>query len=259
MAIRLGRVLVAVLAVLAALAALVVNSGAAPSPRAGEATTSEGGAPDTAAPAERAAAPAACRDRAFKLFGDHAWKKTLAWRYNPAGAARHLPRKGVIRALDRAGKSMAKGRTDCASITKRIDASIAYRGTTKARPQIFATSSGARCGQPDGRNVVGWGRIGGDSIGWTCLWWDGTGKIIDADILFEPTRQLVLGVPRNCVDSLDLQSLATHEWGHAYGLQHVSQSHAALVMPHGVAVCSLSDRTLGLGDFLGLKKLYGTR
>lgn len=200
-----------------------------------------------------------CNDKAFKLYGtNHAWHETLRWSYNPQGEIDTLPSGKVLKAIKRGGKAVAQGKNAC-GLTPKIDAAISYEGTTSSRPDIRRVGGGATCKAGNGDNVVGWGKIGGDSVGWTCLWWDGSGAVIGADILLKPSKIFSIGVPEDCHGSLDLQSLVTHEWGHAFGLDHVSQSHDDLLMPHGVAACSVSDRTLGLGDYLGLKKLYGTR
>ena len=58
----------------------------------------------------------------------------------------------------------------------RVMASSATKGN---RAAISAESQGgATCKAGNGDNVVGWGKIGGDSVGWTCLWWDGSGAVI---------------------------------------------------------------------------------
>ena len=51
----------------------------------------------------------------------------------------------------------------------------------------------------------------------------------------------------------------THEMGHVYGLGHTGSGHANLTMQHVLRPCSTYARTLGLGDWLGLKKMYGVR
>ncbi len=65
----------------------------------------------------------------------------------------------------------------------------------------------------------------------------------------------------DCIDygNRDLQSIATHEWGHAFGLNDVyTQTSSALVMYSPQPPCYLR-RHLGKGDYDGMAYLYGFR
>ncbi len=46
----------------------------------------------------------------------------------------------------------------------------------------------------------------------------------------------------------------THEFGHVYGLKHVSSS--VLTMYRSIRKCSMAAATLGLGDLRGLERKY---
>lgn len=209
---------------------------------------------------DKARAPLpACQDKAYKLYPDAPrWKSRLRYSYNKTGQLAGFSTKAQLRAVKRAGRTVSSGRNDC-GLDDKIDAYVGYLGTTSLKPGIRATKDGASCGAQDGKNVVGWGKLGGDSAGWTCFYYDGKGRIFTADILLEASDGLGVGVDPKCTDVLDLQSLLTHEFGHAYGLDHISEAHWNLTMPHLLPYCSKEDRTLGLGDYLGLKKLYGLR
>jgi hypothetical protein len=55
-----------------------------------------------------------------------------------------------------------------------------------------------------------------------------------------------------------LEPTTTHEFGHAFGLSHVSERlHGALTMsPMSNGPCATDETSLGLGDILGLEELY---
>ncbi len=76
------------------------------------------------------------------------------------------------------------------------------------------------------------------------------GQILDADILFNPGVQWSTdpGVPSNLQD---MQTVATHEIGHFFGLDH-SAVVRAIMYPFAPAVLT----TLGYDDIAGMSQLY---
>ena len=52
-------------------------------------------------------------------------------------------------------------------------------------------------------------------------------------------------------------TLETHEWGHTFGLGHISEeAHGKLTMSPLIKTWQKSERTLGKGDVLGLDNRY---
>lgn len=200
-----------------------------------------------------------CRDRSYKLeYGGKPWARTLRWSYHRSSTPAWWSPSAAVTQVKRAAKAMSHGKDAC-GLTGRPDVTVSYAGTTGTRPSVRGSRSRVACGDLDSANVVGWGQMPDHLEGWTCYWWDADGHMVATDMLLRAGDVLVQGVPQDCVGRLDLRSLATHEWGHALGLDHVGARHSALVMPHLVESCSISDRTLGLGDLLGLEALYGLR
>jgi hypothetical protein len=77
--------------------------------------------------------------------------------------------------------------------------------------------------------------------------------VFDADIAFNPHAQFSTSTP-TLPNSFDLQSLATHEFGHALGLDHSGIAHAAM-FPAGDTGES-QQRTLSSDDIIGISFLY---
>src|SRR5262249_41882715 len=131
-----------------------------------------------------------------------------------------------------------------------------YLGRTSKKPNISA--SGPSCGRPNNSNVVGFGNLSGGLLGWTCYWYIGS-RMVGMDMMIDNGSNLATRLPNICYSSLDLEGTVTHEWGHAYGLAHTGDGHSNLPMQHLLMPCSTYARTLGLGDWLGMKKMYGAR
>jgi hypothetical protein len=55
----------------------------------------------------------------------------------------------------------------------------------------------------------------------------------------------------------DIASVATHEFGHTFGLGHPSGNHPSLTMnAYSAGTCQSSKRSLGRGDVIGLGRIY---
>jgi hypothetical protein len=111
---------------------------------------------------------------------------------------------------------------------------------------------------------VSFGDLAAGLLAVTCIWWYGGkqgGRSVEADILVDDAGGLFfLTAPASCAGRWDLESTLTHEFGHVFGLGHVSYAeHGALTMSDGLPDCSTAHRTLGLGDYRTLASQYGSR
>jgi hypothetical protein len=211
----------------------------------------------------RAGSPAACKDRTFHLEGGHKWATRLRYKVNVKGHPKGLHPGTLIHQIRVANGNMRKGRNTCHKALLKTPVGH-YLGQTKAKPNI--SPRGGLNGEPgctgngNTSNIVGFGNLGHNLLGWTCYWWGGNGRILGADIMIDNGRDLVTKLPKSCTNKWDFEGTVTHEWGHAYGMAHTTlkgTGHSNLTMQHVLSPCSTYARTLGLGDWLGMNKLYG--
>jgi hypothetical protein len=202
------------------------------------------------------ATPNECTDGAYHLYGYH-WTTNYAWSFDAGSTPTANNVTNVEAGLQYGANGITDQRNKC-GLTDRVSATNTYEGRTTARPNLTATTTTITCGTPDGKNVVGFGLLPEHTLAITCAWYDGDNHATEADIRFNKTRAwFALSVPSGCSNRDGIEQVATHEFGHVFGLAHVSQSlHPELTMSPIASPCSNNKATLGLGDINGLRALY---
>jgi hypothetical protein len=215
----------------------------------------------TAAPSAGAGAGAslsACRDRTFHLEG-HRWARSLSYRVALSHAPKRYHHRTLVRQIKAADVNMRAGRNTCGRPHLRTPVGH-YLGHSASQPNIKAGFGSIKCGAYNTKNVVGFGSLPPGLLGWTCYWYlNRSGHMGAADILLSTSHALTTHLPTPCTNRWDFEGIVTHEFGHAYGLAHTGPGHDHLTMQHAAMACSTYARTLGLGDWLGMKKMYGAR
>jgi len=107
----------------------------------------------------------------------------------------------------------------------------------------------------DGKNTVGWGSLDPRIIAVTTIWYNpATKQIVEFDIIFNTYYQW--GNADENPSVMDLQNIATHEFGHNGLADLTSPKDAELTMYYASTFGETKKRTLGAGDILGIKALY---
>jgi hypothetical protein len=196
------------------------------------------------------AAPNACLDRAHHLTTSF-WRTTVNWSFRAASRPANLTQGQAATALEAGASHITHAFNDCGRADK-VSATSLYKGVTSLRPNI----GNSNCQTPDGRNVVGFGDLLGSQLAVTCWWFRGS-TTIEADMKVNKHDFRWTTRTAGCANQYLLQAVATHEFGHVFGLAHVSEAtHPELTMSTAIVACDNSPSTLGLGDMLGLEARY---
>jgi hypothetical protein len=110
----------------------------------------------------------------------------------------------------------------------------------------------------DNRNVIIFrNTTNGSALGTTYSWWDSSKNLLDSDIVFWTSNFAFFTGTSGCgvvSNAAYLEDVATHELGHALGLNHSSTSGATMYPSY--SYCSQALRTLASDDIAGAKALY---
>jgi hypothetical protein len=108
----------------------------------------------------------------------------------------------------------------------------------------------------DGKNSVGWGLLEPGVIAVTTIWYEpATKRIVEFDIIFN--TYYPWGDATKTPNVMDLQNIATHEFGHNGLADLRPPKDAELTMYYASTFGEIKKRTLGVGDVLGIQALYG--
>ncbi|MCC6381447.1 MAG: matrixin family metalloprotease [Dehalococcoidia bacterium] len=166
------------------------------------------------------------------VLNPYSWPaRRAAWGYNAAGGPPGLT--GARAAL-------------MAATATWSDAGADFRFTGGG---VTNAGTGACHGATDGANTVGWAEQADAVLAITCAWYGG-GVATEFDMEFDPAWEWTTTVPVR----FDLQSVATHEFGHALGLAHSPLGGTVMYASYagGTTVRSLTD-----DDLAAVVALYG--
>lgn len=202
-----------------------------------------------------------CVDRGFNFMGLKRYTP-LKWALSFGPTPADLPRGKFWEITTRAMRAITDTVNDC-GFPDIVDATAEYQGSVENTANLTVGSDGkTACGDPDDVSVVDAARIPGESIALavTCSWYfthEGMDALDESDIRVDISRYQFFADPAHCDGRYDVQGVLTHEVGHAFGLDHVSEEdHPNLTMSEHIGKCEISARTVGRGDVAALRALY---
>jgi hypothetical protein len=191
----------------------------------------------------------ACADGAYNVKG-HKWNQALRWTFNASSTPAELTAAEAETALRAAASNITSGNNDCG-----------LAGATSAKHEYLgrAARADSPCGSPgDGFNVVAFGETSEGALAVTCNRISGD-SVTESDIRINKVnfKWTTQAEAAGCSKQYGLAAVMTHEFGHAFGLGHVTEAeHAALTMSTAIGACNGAAATLGLGDVRAMKSLY---
>lgn len=182
---------------------------------------------------------------------------TYAWRFNSGSTPGANDVGNVERELRLATTNVTEVQNPC-GIGDGVEPRHTYEGRTAAQTDL---SSDGQCGGDDGLSVTGFGDLPTTVVGATCNYTTistGPDDLVESDLKMNKVDSAwTAEVTAGCSDRFDVQSLATHERGHTFGLNHVGmETNPDQTMNPLVSPCDTSWRSLGRGDALGLNRRY---
>ncbi len=215
-----------------------------------------------AARAGVAASRDACSDGMHRETGFR-WTRPWAWRFRASSTPKGIGRAKATADLKSAVRSITGARNDCGR-PDRVSARATYLGRTSLKPGVRVTGRLKVTCDRDGSSVVGFGSLPRGIAGMTCTTYaQASGRwkpALESDVLLNKRHHAWARRAGSCSvarNEVVLRSVAAHEFGHVFGLDHVPESgHGNLTMSESIHPCDDSAFTLGKGDILGLEKLY---
>jgi hypothetical protein len=170
----------------------------------------------------------------FRLIaGGVRWSDTIRYEVNPAGSG--------------LGDELVRSTLEVSSET--WDAETAF--------ELFAepTLTGSTSIGYDGTNRIVWGALQPGVIAVTYLWYNpATKQIVEFDMVFNTYYPWSLTGEST---KMDVRNIATHELGHN-GLNDLrAPKDSALTMYAYSSLGETDKQTLGTGDILGIREIYG--
>ena len=173
--------------------------------------------------------------QAYVLSGHYWAKTTVNYFVNPVN--QDMSQQSAIAAFQAAAANWWE--------QSSANVQLAYAGTTTGSSLVN-----------NGKNEVFFRNASKGSTGAETYWWYGSdGKLLDADMIIYDAGFKFFPGSSGCASGIYLEDIATHEFGHALGIQHSSLTSATMY-PTIPSWCSQSWRVLDADDIAAVRKAY---
>ena len=144
--------------------------------------------------------------------------------------------------------------SNAAAISAFQTAAAAWHDQTGANIQLVygGTTNGSSL-TLNGKNEMFFRNDGSSYIGETYWWYDGTGHLVDADMVLHEGYTYFAG--SGCSNGVYIEDVAVHEFGHVLGLAH-SGVPGATMQPSMPSYCDTTQLSLESDDISGIQSLY---
>ncbi|MDQ4142616.1 MAG: hypothetical protein M3198_02555, partial [Actinomycetota bacterium] len=200
--------------------------------------------------------PSACNDDAYNHEG-HVESHVHQWYIKTSSIPTDLNQSTAVERIRDGMRNITWANNDCGR-PDYVGARADYQGSTSRSAEIDSNANCDSYSSRDGYNVFDFGELPWSYVGYACWWYVGA-ELTESDVSLNSNRAWSNNPGTECetYGKFDIESVATHERGHTFGMGHVSETyHGNLTMSTEVDECDTRQRTLGLGDLLGLEVLY---
>jgi hypothetical protein len=211
--------------------------------------------------------PGACSDGAYAV---QAWRRTtgFTWYFNGTNHPGSISPQEARDAAIAAGSNIVDTDNNCGKATNYLPISQTHGGPTYNHPAITRETCNAQTvGSASlAENVISFeSGLAANTLALACTWSRTNSTTTNrmnsygSDIKIDSTSRLWYAYthPPGCSNQYDLDAVLTHEFGHVFGMAHVSETtHANLTMSAKTTACDESARSLGLGDWRNMDTSY---
>jgi hypothetical protein len=208
---------------------------------------------EAAGEATASGSPGPCSDKAHSV-GAFTWTERFEWTFKGASTPSNVNVDNAETRLKRAAVNITRSDNSC-GMADAVSAKQLYLGRA---PIAASVNAAGACKAADGKNAVSFGDLPAGVLGVACVRFVGA-VAIEGDIkLNKADHAFTANIASSCKSRFSIEAVATHEFGHIFGLGHVSESaHGNLTMSTAInGPCQNAEATLGRGDVLALRQLY---